>query len=1035
MRRLVISPLVRLSFSLTMLTVSILLVTDLLGLVPDTRKAELESRKVITESLAIQVSSGFDERRLESVENILRLVVERSEKMTSAAVRNAEGNLLAEFGGHSQYWDLQAGERSTATQVQVAVFNDDGRWGNVEVTFKPLLGGTFASFNGSFTLLVIFIGGVGFLAYLLFLKRAMHELNPDEVIPDRVRQALDTLSEGLLIIDNEGFIVFSNAEFARVVGMEPGDLVGKDSATLNWEIYGEEHDSSKFTLPWFSVLEGLGAVHDINIRLKKGLERGYTFSVNASPINANKGEVRGALITFNDITEAEQKNAELHRAMDKLESSKKEITRQNKELRVLATHDPLTGVLNRRSLFQGFEALLAEANQDDEELSCIMVDIDHFKLVNDNFGHTVGDEVIKLLARVLSEHSRAHDLVGRYGGEEFCIVLPEADVKIGITIAERIRLAIEESRDENIPGNLRITASFGVASLAGGAETPQELVEKADNALYVAKNNGRNRVVPWTPESNDSDAELGDILDSQVQQAVTEVLTAESEIIVTSDIAGEEIPAHASKEVRQDVRPVANDIGGLPTNALFLDCIDQGISRARRDNSRVAMMVIDLDTLQRVYDTLGLAVGDKLVKFVLTRLKQTLRHACVELTTDQDEMSFVLQHLESNKVAVVLTDVKQLDVVTNVLQRILVAFMEPFEVEGGEYYLNLNTGISVFPSDGEDPETLLKNASNAMREARLNQGGSNFSFYSNENTERAKKQIEMEAELHQALERGELVMYYQPKVDLRSGNINSMEALIRWQHPQLGLVPPDEFIELAERTGLINRISNWVFRTVCRQILNWQKEGHGLVTVAVNLSPVEFRDPNLGEQIIALVADYGVPASTIEIEITETAVIQSIDAAIAILEILSMAGFKLSLDDFGTGYSSLSYLKRFPLSKVKIDRSFITGVTQRPNDEAIVSAIIAMGHSLGLQVVAEGVETEEELRFLQGLLCDEIQGYLISKPVLSNEVIAMREQAAGIRRMVMEYSLSHREQAGLSKTAISDMIGILNECPVDDPVR
>ena len=483
------SPLVRISFSLAMLTVAMLLLTDLLGLVPDTKNAELQSRKVIAESLAVQLSGDIVDRQLQSIEQTLRSVIERNPSMLSGAVRMGDGQLLSAYGDHTQHWTLRSDDKSTATQVQVPLYNDTGRWGSVELRFKALAGkGGWFSFRNSFVTVILFVALAGFLTYLLFLKRTMRELNPDAVIPERVRKALDTLAEGLLVVDKDGFIVFSNMAFARKTGLTPQQLVGQKSTDLDWEVQADGHAVGE--LPWIHLLAGQAAPTGVRVRLKTALKATYTFTVNVSPITAAAEKIKGALITFDDITEIETKNEELRRTLGKLEKSQREITRQNQELQVLATRDPLTGALNRRSLFQGFETLFAEAREEGVALSCIMVDIDHFKSVNDRFGHAVGDKVIKLLAKILSEHSRPIDLVGRFGGEEFCVVLPEVGAEVAVEIAERMRLAVQEGKDAKFTSSLRITSSFGVTTLSERVKDHNEMLEEADKALYAAKEGG-----------------------------------------------------------------------------------------------------------------------------------------------------------------------------------------------------------------------------------------------------------------------------------------------------------------------------------------------------------------------------------------------------------------------------------------------------------------------------------------------------------------------------------------------------------------
>ncbi len=1054
------SPLVRISFGLVMLTVAMLLITDLLGLVPDTRNAELQSRKVITESLAVQLSTEIADKRLHSIEEILRSVVERNKTVLSAAVRTDSDSLMAEFGSHERYWTLKPGDKSTATQVQVGLFNAQGRWGSVELRFSEITdGGMLLSFSNSFLSLILFMVLVGFLAYLLFLKRTMRELNPDAVIPERVRTALDTLAEGLLIVDRDGYVVFSNEAFARKMNLLPNELVGKSSSSFNWETDGQRSGDKE--LPWMSVLQGKALPGRVMIRLKNGLRDSYTFIVNATPITATAGKVRGVLITFNDITEIEVKNEELRRTLGKLERSQREITRQNQELQVLATRDPLTDTLNRRSLFQGLEALFAEAIEEGEKLSCIMVDIDRFKSVNDRFGHAVGDKVIKFLAAVLTEHSRPVDLVGRFGGEEFVVVLPDADMDIACSVAERMREAVQEGRGLESVHALRITSSFGVSTLTAGVRTTSELVDQADKALYFAKENGRNRVVCWSgslenqcPEvpSGPPSSEILPITDEA--PSIEKVLSATSKEQKNLD-AATKASGESSSEASQPSTPLSNPEGlqtvpyqpasestddavilaqGRQSSRLLLfDRIDQAIKRSQRYRTQIAVLMIDVDAFRTVNKTLGLAAGEKLAKVLVTRLKQMLRNTDTVTLTRQNELFFSISRLGSNEIVALLTDLDQGDAVTSILQRVFAAYSSPAEIEGHEFYPNTSIGVSLYPSDGEDADTLIKNASSVLHEARKQQGKNKFQFYSDELHQRSRKQIRLDAELHHALERDELVLYYQPKVDLKTGTILSMEALLRWQHPQLGLVPPNDFIPLAEQTGLIEEISQWVIRTVCQQIRFWEESGHGTIVVAVNLSPVEFRNPDLAKHIIALADEYGIATSALEMEITETVVMQNIETAVATLEQLSEAGFSIAVDDFGTGYSSLSYLKRFPLNKVKIDRSFVIDFMEDSEDATIVSTIIAMGHSLGLRVVAEGVETEEQLRFLQDLHCDEIQGYLISRPVPVVEVNDLLARSSSIRRMILDYGINYTglaDQQGAGYA--SGMIGVLNKFPVKD---
>ncbi|GGK53948.1 EAL domain-containing protein [Amphritea balenae] len=1009
------SPLIRISFGLVMMTVTLLLISDAIGLIPDTRRAELNARRVIAESLAVQLSAEIAERNYNHVEQVLHAIVVRNGEINSAAIRLVEDGVVAEYGDHERHWQKLLQTNSTPEQMQIPIFNNDIRWGTVELSFKPLSSAGRLSDPSSFYSAVIFVGIFGFIFYILFLRRSLNELNPDSIIPDRVRKALDTLSEGLLIIDTENQIIFSNYRFAEYIGQQPEDLVGRDSEQFDWRF----SDGQLKELPWVQVLKGKEMSEIFQIGLATALDKTYRFKVNASTITDPEGRVRGVLVTFDNISEIEKKNEELRRTFYKLEKSQREITRQNRELQILATRDSLSGLLNRRSLSMGFQTLFSEAQDEKENLSCIMVDIDFFKSINDSFGHAMGDMVIKLIAQLLTEHSRPNDLVGRYGGEEFLLVLPGVAMGSARGIAERIRKAIHDCVDKiQLDAAVRITASLGVSSMTSVSGSHEELLDQADKALYQAKETGRNKVVCWNVLNN-----------GQPDTLVKDGLQAIDRII-----------PDGGKEVRSDyILPDAlllNDPGSpddasliaesdnFANNTIQNERIDQAIICAKRYGTHVAALVIDIDALHYVSDTLGHSVNQKIGKQVVSRLKAALRQI-IETAMSKDHFEFSVSQLGFNKINVLLMGFERSEIVPSVLQQINAIYNTAVEVEGHEFYLNSHTGVSLYPVDGGDSDSLIRNACSAMREAKLSQGRTSFRFYDDEINKRYRRRIRLEAELHRAVERNELVLCYQPKIDLKKGKIIGMEALIRWQHPQLGMIPPDDFIPLAEQTGFIEEISRWVVYTACQQISYWQSAGYGTLNVAVNLSPIEFQNPLLGSKIIEMVQDAGIARCALEFEITETAVVKSIDSATVILHQLSEAGFGLSVDDFGTGYSSLSYLKGFPLSKVKIDRSFITGFVESSSDAAIVSAIIAMSHSLGLKVVAEGVETLEQLRFLQDLQCDEMQGYLISKPVSAGEVTALLSRETDIRNLITDYH--NQPSASLGGAVIT----VLNDFPSD----
>ena len=429
-----------------------------------------------------------------------------------------------------------------------------------------------------------------------------------------------------------------------------------------------------------------------------------------------------------------------------------------------------------------------------------------------------------------------------------------------------------------------------------------------------------------------------------------------------------------SRRAEERIRRLAHfdELTGLPNRTMFMHTLQRAFSLAQRRNKQFALFFIDLDRFKNINDSLGHEAGDRLLQDVAQRLRHHLRE------------SDTVARLGGDEFVVLVEDCAEPRELTAIAQNILGAVGRPYVLSGHEYHVTGSMGISTYPADGLDPAALLKNADIAMYLAK-DRGKNNFQFYSAQQNGHSFERLALESALGHALERREFLLHYQPKVDIRSGRIVGAEALLRWNHPDLDLVAPSQFIPLAEETGLIVPIGHWVLRTACAQSALWRSEGLPWMRVAVNLSARQFTDDRLIADIEVALAESGLPAQGLELEITESMVMQTPERAVVTLNRLREMGIAVSIDDFGTGYSSLGYLKRFPIDTVKIDRSFIKDLPHDNDDAAITRAVIAMAQSLRMRVIAEGVETREQLEFLREHNCDECQGYLLSRPLPAHE--------------------------------------------------
>jgi diguanylate cyclase (GGDEF)-like protein/PAS domain S-box-containing protein len=425
---------------------------------------------------------------------------------------------------------------------------------------------------------------------------------------------------------------------------------------------------------------------------------------------------------------------------------------------------------------------------------------------------------------------------------------------------------------------------------------------------------------------------------------------------------------------------------GLPNRVLLNDRIGQAIILAFRHTKKAAILFLDLDGFKHINDSLGHAIGDKLLQSITKRLIDCVRFSDTVSRQGGDEFVVLLSEMEHSEDAAITA------------RRMLHAVAEGHSIDQHDLHVTTSIGVSVYPDDGLDAGTLIKNADTAMYHAKEN-GRQSYQFFRPAMNVRAVERQSIEESLRRALERHEFALHYQPKINLSTEEITGAEALIRWTHPVRGLVPPAEFIPIAEDCGLILPISKWVLREACKQARAWVDAGLRPITIAVNISAMEFREESFLENVFAILTETGLDPRFLELELTESVLMRRADSAASVLQALRARGVRVAVDDFGTGYSSLSYLRKFSIDAIKIDQSFVRQITTTPDDTAIVTAVISMGRSLKLRVIAEGVETQEELTFLQALQCDEAQGYYFSRPVVADQFAGMLK--SGISKSVV----------------------------------
>lgn len=943
-----INPSLLLSISLTMMFLGVLSVAVLLNLVPDGTNIHLDARARISEALTIQLTKAATSDNIELIRDTLSTVQHRDPEILSIGLRNAEGVLLAQTDAHIENWKTASPGKSTQTHVRVPITDGSSQWGSVEIAFSPVQQGN-SIFGISYDLLRLsgFLGISCFVGIYLLLRSILRELDPKRSVPKRVQSAFDSLADGVVIIDEKDNILLINQSLAVTLGEDQSNFVGKNLSGLLWRHWSKEGQAAEF--PWMTALRENRAVQDVPMNLRSSTGTIINVLVNATCISNNRNMVTGALVTLKDVTVLERKNRDLSLAYGRLQASESEIKKQNNQLKYLASHDPLTSCMNRRSFFESFEEKFVRYKSDNLPVTCLMIDIDHFKNVNDTLGHAIGDDVINGVAQLLKRTCGDHDIVGRYGGEEFCMVLDGSDVDQASRIAEQLRQNVKTLSKTWLQNQQSLTVSIGIAPLEPTVASVNEVVDRADRALYGAKQSGRDRAVLWN-STGMSDIEPAPI-------AATEMPNAEA----------------ASGELSM--------LGISTTFEQFLERLNKSMSQSKRDGKSVAVVCVSLDSLDQYQEAFGPQVAKTILGAVENRLNAIFRDSDTVSLMSGKERLVSLTNLEDNRFLIELTHIDDSTSVAWILQRLSDKLSAPLRMTEKGIELRYSIGACLYPHDGLTENDIVHNAILAQKKALELGGDRAYRLFSNDMFEMVQEQIHVETGIREAIAKNEFHLYFQPIIDLSIGKVSAVEVLLRSSNPYLKNTSTDAVIEVAERTGLIHELSDYVLRTAFSIMSGWKRAGMELPLVSINISARQLKNKDIVFSILRHLENFQLEPSSVQLEMTETAMVTDIEQTSDVLRTFQSYGFHVALDDFGTGQSSLSHLLEINPDAIKIDRSFIHSLTVNYTNRVLVTTITELSKKIGAKVIAEGVETTEQLDILVKIGCRYVQGYLFSPPL------------------------------------------------------
>jgi diguanylate cyclase (GGDEF)-like protein len=626
----------------------------------------------------------------------------------------------------------------------------------------------------------------------------------------------------------------------------------------------------------------------------------------------------------------------------------------------LAIRDELTGTHNRRHLIKLIDSEKDRTARLGNPFSLCLLDIDFFKRINDTYGHSTGDIVLREFAHTVQTQIRDTDSFGRYGGEEFLLMLPETSIDEAYRMAERVRVSVEKMRFDTFP-DLATSVSIGVAEYRLG-ESIAQTVARADEALYLAKSGGRNCVVNY---------------DDNIGRPCVPATAAPCPAGVAADIVG--LPADGAAALPLFDPTQCDPLTGVMNRRMLRERLGHAMDRGMHSQGTVALMLLNLNKFKEINDALGYEAGDAILSQSARRIRNVLRESDSIARWGGDEF------------IVVLEDLHQPGDADQVAEKILDQFAQPFSFGERDSFVTLSVGIALYPGPAVDMDMLLKHADSAMTRAK-SWGDNIVQVFSSDAVMPSNERLALKNGLRDALGAGQLFLEYQPQVDLVSRSIVGVEALIRWQHPVYGRIEPGRFVPVAEETGMIVAIGDWVLRTACAQNRAWIEAGLPSIKMAVNLSARQLKDSSFVERVLEIVAETGIAARDLDLELTEGILIDNLDSNRATMVALRAAGVKISIDDFGTGYSSLNYLSELPADILKMDGSFVRRLGQpltRARPYVIAESIIDMAHRLNLKVIAEAVETAEQLSDLQRMHCDVAQGYFFNRALHPDQIAVL----------------------------------------------